>query len=263
MTPLVSGAVSSIDAAAARLASAARRLRRWWRRDHAWLGALVRLAHVTVRLDGRAFDTSDPLISDAMRTRLWRGTYERSERAVLQRWLDSQAPVVELGGGIGVVATLVNCRLSEPTRHVVVEANPGLLPILERQRQLNGARFSVEPAAIDYSGAATTTLNVSDGFIAGRVGSGGPGVPVVTTNLARLFERHQWTGVTLICDIEGLETDLVEQEGDIIERHCRTLVIEVHPEFRTDKARARMFEALQWRGFRPVESLRKVHVLTR
>ena len=109
-------------------------------------------------------------------------------------------------------------------------------------------------------GAATTTLNVSDGFIAGRVGSGGPGVPDVTTTLARLLERHQWTGVTLICDIEGLETDLVEHEGEIIERHCRTLVIEVHPEFRADEARARMFEALQWRGFRPVESLRKVHV---
>ena len=93
VTSLVSGVVSSIDAAAARLASAARRLRRWWRRDHVWLGAVVRLAHVTVRLDGLAFDTSHPLISDAMRTRLWRGTYERSERAVLQRWLDSEAPV--------------------------------------------------------------------------------------------------------------------------------------------------------------------------
>ena len=29
---------------------------------------------------------------------------------------------------------------------------------------------------------------------------------------------------------------LVEHEGEIIERHCRTLVIEVHPEFRTDEA---------------------------
>ena len=70
----------------------------------------------------------------------------------------------------------------------------------------------------------------------------------------------QRTGVTLICDIEGLETDPVEHAGEVIERHCRTLVIEVHPEFRADEARARMFEALQWRGFRPVESLRKVHV---
>ena len=148
----------------------------------------------------------------------------------------------------------MNCRLSEPTRHVVVEANPGLLPILERQRQLNGARFSVEHAAIDYSGAATTTLNVSDGFIAGRVGTGGPGGPVVTTTLARLFERHQWTGITPICDIEGLETDLVDHEGEIIEHHCKTVVIEVHPEFRTEEARARMFKAVQRRGFRPARA---------
>ncbi len=198
-----------------------------------------------------------------MRTRLWRGTYERSERALLQRWLDSQAPVVELGGGIGVVSTLVNCRLNNPTRHVVVEANPGLLPILDRQRQLNGASFTVEYAAIDYSGAATTTLNISDGFLAARVGSDGPGIQVVTTTLKRVFERHPWTGVTLICDIEGVETDLVEHEGEVIERHCRTLVIEVHPEFRTDEARARMVEALQRRGFRPVDRLRKVHVYSR
>jgi FkbM family methyltransferase len=255
--------VGRIDAASEGLASATRRLRRWWRRDHAWWGAAIRLARATVWLDGHLFDTSHPLISDAMRTRLWRGTYERSERALLQRWLDSNAPVVELGGGIGVVSTLVNCRLSNPARHVVVEANPGLLPILERQRQLNGASFNVEHAAIDYSGAATTTLNASDGFLAGRVRNGGPGIAVVTTTLGRVFERHPWTGVTLICDIEGLETDLVEHEGEILERHCRTLVIEVHPEFRTDEARARMFDALQRRGFSVVDNLRKVYVLVR
>jgi hypothetical protein len=103
-------------------------VRRWWLRDHEWLGAFVRLSGNCVRLDGCRFDVSHPEIADALRARLWRGRYERSARALLADWLDAGRPAIELGGGIGVVATLVNRRLRNPACHVVIEANPASYP---------------------------------------------------------------------------------------------------------------------------------------
>src|SRR5687768_9453953 len=124
-------------------------VRQWWYRDHPVLGLLVELAGNRVRIDGCRFDVSHPEISRAIRSRLVRGRYERAELHLLRRWLEPDSPVVELGGGIGVVATLVNRRLSDPARHVVVEANPSLIPVINRQRTANEAHFRVEHGAVD------------------------------------------------------------------------------------------------------------------
>ncbi|HSL23082.1 MAG TPA: FkbM family methyltransferase [Vicinamibacterales bacterium] len=235
-------------------------LRRWWHRDHPWMGWIVVATGNSVRLDGCRFDVSHPQITNALRARLWRGRYERSERALIETWLDRAAPVIELGGGIGVVATLVNRRLRNPHRHVVVEANPSLIPVLERQKALNGASFIVEHAAVDYSGGRTTKLVVDEEFISGRVGAtAGRAVEVPAVTLARLLRRYPWTGITLVCDIEGIETQLVEHEGELLAYRCTTLIIEVHPEFRSEAECEALFASLRARGFAHVGRVRKVH----
>jgi FkbM family methyltransferase len=238
--------------------------RRWWWRDHEWLGRFVALRGNLVRLEGCRFDVSHPLISNALRARLLRGRYERSERELLAAWLDPAAPVVELGGGIGVVATLVNRRLRHPARHVVVEANPALIPVLERQKALNRARFTIVHGAVAYGVSDTAALHVDMEFISGRIGAAQTAtVAVPALTLRQVLEPRPWTDVTLVCDIEGLETELVEYEGDILARSCRTLVIEVHPEFRSAEQRAELFARLGALGFAKVASVRKVHAFRR
>lgn len=239
-------------------------LRHWWHGDQPWMGRIVVLTGNSVRVDGCCFDVSHPQITNGLRSRLWRGRYERSERALIQEWLDPGAPVIELGGGIGVVATLVNRRLRDPRRHVVVEANPSLIPVLERQKALNGVSFIIEHAAVDYSGQRTTTLFVDEEFISGRVGSGaGGGVEVPAVTLARLLRRYPWTGITLICDIEGIEIELVGREGELLGQRCSTIIVEVHPEFRTESECDALFASLQARGFAHVGHVRKVHAFRR
>lgn len=261
---LAAGDLSRIaDAAAGRLRRVRGELRRWWLRDHAWIGAMVAAGGNIVRIDGCRFDVSHTSISHAMRSRLWRGRYEHSERAVLKAVLDPSRPVIELGGGLGVIAVLVNRRLRDPHRHVVVEANPSLIAVLERQKILNGAAFVIEHAALDYSGLRYAALPVDQEFIAARVGTSGRALRVPAISFRDLVERYPWRDATLVCDIEGLEVDLVFREGDLIARHCAMVVVEIHPEFRSPQECRSVYEGLHSRGFETVASLRKVHAFRR
>lgn len=248
-----------VRAAGARLVRGGRAVRRWWVRDRAWVGWMVAARGNVVGIDGCRFDVSHPAISHAMRSRLWRGRYERSERALLAAHLDPVHPVIELGGGLGVVATIVNRRLVEPTRHVVVEPNPSLIAVLERQKAMNGARYIVEHGAIDYSTAAFAALDDEHEFLARRVGTSGRSLPVPRLTFRTLVERYAWRDATLICDIEGLEVDLVRREGDLVARHCRNVIVEIHPEFRSRAECVSVVEGLERRGFELIARLRKVH----
>jgi FkbM family methyltransferase len=247
-------------AVALRLRAYWQQLRRRWYSDNELVGRLVELRGNWVRVDGCRFDVSHPQISRGLKSRLLRGRYERSERTLLNDWLDPASPVIELGGGIGIVATLVNRRLRNPSRHLVVEANPSLIPILNSRKIDNHAQFTAEHGALDHSGAPTVHLDVAGEFISGRVGTpSGNGVEVPAVTLEQLVARYPWTGVTLICDIEGAETELVEREGETLRRHCDTLIIEVHPEFRSSAQCAALFTRLDSLGFEKVASVRKAH----
>ena len=234
-------------------------VRRWLVRDRAWLGRFLAVSGNTVRIEGCRFSFAHPDVTDELRCRALLGRYERSEREVLARHLDGTRPVIELGGGLGVIACLTNRRLRDPAAHVVVEANPSLIPLIERHRFDNGCRFALVNAAIDYAGTSHVNLRVETDFISARVDDSG-GIPVQTITLGRLLDHFPFAACTLICDIEGLETALVEHESALLARRVATLIVETHPEFRTDGERAAMATRLTTAGFVEVDAVRKVRV---
>jgi FkbM family methyltransferase len=169
------------------------------------------------------------VISTAAKSRLLLGAYERGERAAIARVLDPGLPVIELGGCLGVVASLTNRRLLRPDGHVVVEAHPELLPLLRQNRDRNGAGFKIVHAAVAY-GRDTVEFCEGGNFLAGRLARGAGRrfmVPAVT--LKCLLERAHFDRCTLICDIEGAEIDLIQQDSAALERSVATLIIEWHP----------------------------------
>jgi FkbM family methyltransferase len=236
------------------------RLRRAWYADRPWIGRLVALSGNRVAVDGCRFTLAHPLVTDAMRARIVRGRYESAERELLNAYLDPDAPVIECGGGLGMIATLVNRRLKDPRKHLVVEGNPSLIPLLEQQKRLNGAAYTIVNGAIDYSGPPVISLSVDDDFISGRVGAAGTRsfeAPALT--LRTLVERQHWKAVTLICDIEGSETEVVEHESDVLARFFDMLFIEAHPRFRSVEQLETMFARLEQFGFVRIAAVRKVH----
>lgn len=202
----------------------------WWANYAPWYtGRLLQVARGAIRIDGRRFELpvqEKPFLAGLA----WLESYETQERYAVARFLPHDLPVVELGGSAGVVATLTNGLLDEPARHVVVEANPVMAAVLERNRQRHDSAFTVLNAAVAY-GAATVEFGVTDNFLASSLAPGADQhrVSVPAASLAGILAQAGFERCSLVCDIEGAEIDLVKNEGDLLTRVVDTLLLEVHP----------------------------------
>jgi FkbM family methyltransferase len=119
--------------------------------------------------------------------------------------------------------------LRNPQQHVVIEANPELLPLLEENRDRNGCRFTILHRAVAY-GSDEIAFHVNIDFWASNVNTSTDRfVKVPTISLQEVFEQFGFERCTLICDIEGGEIDLVQHEAEILKQRVATFVVEVHP----------------------------------
>src|SRR6267143_2806887 len=123
--------------------------------SHRLVGRLVELAGNQVTIEALHFSVDNPLITTRQKGLLDVGLHETGEIALACRYIVADLPVVELGGGIGVVSCIINRRLSRPTDHVVVDANADLIPTLEANRRLNGAGFRIRNVALAYGSVET------------------------------------------------------------------------------------------------------------
>lgn len=227
-----------------------------WLRLRVWSGERKR----EVRIDGCTINLSD-VRDRGTRIELITQAYELSERTAIRRYLRTDLPVVELGGSLGVVACVTNKRLRDPKAHVVVEANPLVIPHLQKNRQRNGCQFQVVNRAIAY-GAPTISFRPSTN-VAGTsiVRPGGEAaVTVDATDLARLVDEGGFEAFNLICDIEGVEYDLVCREGEVL-RKADSIIMETHARFIGEEKLRTMMSKLEELGFRRIETIGFVVVL--
>ncbi|MBZ0286788.1 MAG: FkbM family methyltransferase, partial [Anaerolineae bacterium] len=202
---------------------------RWWLSDNWLLGKLVELRGDRVRLDGCQFDLSSGNILTAQKAGFWVGNYEVKERIAVQQIPNLGLPIVELGGGIGVVSCVTSKHFANPANHVVVEANPNMIPVITRQRDLNGCRFTILPANLAYDGFEVP-FHVSSKFLASSAldlpDQETEVVRVPATTLGAILDRHGFDRIVLICDIEGAEVSLFDHESDLLGKRVQYLVLE-------------------------------------
>jgi FkbM family methyltransferase len=237
--------------------SAIVRRRLCWYRDLArvkfvrnrMLGRIIELTGNRVRLDGMLFSTDSPLIQPTEKSALFVGLHELDERTLLSRWLPVELPLVEFGGGLGVVSCAANRKLVTRENHIVVEANPEITLVLERNRDLNGCQFQVVNKALAY-GAETVEFNIQRNFLSSRIGSDpAKVVSVPTTSLKAVADAAGFDQMSVICDTEGAEASMVERELDTLRQRVRFLLVEIHPGFLGDAVASRLVETLQASGF--------------
>jgi len=218
----------------------------------------MHFARQYVHADGCRFDST--LLPPAVVREILRGKYEINERRALS-WIDPSLPLVECGAGLGIVACLANRRLKNPTHHVLVEANPALLPVLARHRALNGCQFEVLNCAVGYGRATTEFFVCRNPLASSRERPSPRRIEVPTVTLNELLKPYE--SATVICDIEGSEVELVAQET-LAWAKIRTLVLEVHEELVAAEAIRAALATLQTRDkFRLVAQLNDVVVLTK
>lgn len=209
-------------------------------------------------IDGGTFLTRAPFITIRVAGDMLRGHYEQAERRALDSVFDPTLPVIECGASIGVLACLINRRLANPDAHAVIEANPTLLPLLERHRVMNCARFRVVHGAVAY-GAPDVAFAVARDSLASRLGDDGRQVRVPAVTLASVARQQGFDRFGLVCDIEGAEMDILAHDEATLVGRAAWVLMESH---RAADGRDLAPEVVAWftsRGFRHVRTVDTVH----
>jgi FkbM family methyltransferase len=205
----------------------------WAGRQINWCyGKAIEFRGDSIEIDGCRFGLDSPAITTNSKSKFLFGQYERPERRAVANYLNPEVPVVEFGGSIGVVACLANKKLRNPERHVVVEANPSLVDLLKRNRERNQCRFFVVPKMVGYGESHLPFYANPDNFVIGTAvpsgASSGEAHQIQTVTLRAILDEHEFEQCTLICDIEGGESDLLRYESDVLKDRVSTLILEVH-----------------------------------
>jgi FkbM family methyltransferase len=159
------------------------------------------------------------------------GFYEAAELRAIKHQPPLDLPILEIGGGLGVISSHMIRKLRHG-RYRVVEANAKLISTLERNliyNNVNAVPFEILPGALDYSGQSRVTFETTDSHLESRVlhkpefGIGKNFVPAFT--LADLVK--DWNEFGLIADIEGAEVQFILGIDAALDR-CTWLCLELH-----------------------------------
>ena len=215
-----------------------------------------------VEMDGCTFVLRQ-ISNTTVKIQLIKKAYEGFERRAVRQYVRPDSPVVELGGCLGVVACITNRALRRGTSHVVVEANPRVIPLIEENRSLNRCNFELLNTALAY-GQTTVTFCPSFDMPSNslRERSGADLVTVKATSLGDIVSRRKINSFTLICDIEGHEYDLVQHEADVL-KHAEIIILETHARMIGEAKNAELLAKLKEIGFEKIDEEATVVVLKR
>jgi len=201
--------------------------------SNAVTGALIAsVFRYRIPFRGLIIDTSSPRVRAKTSSDLFLGIYERAEINHVERYLDQDIDVVELGGSIGVNSTVIRRKMGSSRKLVVVEADHVLAQQIEKNLRLNCMNMEqvvIESRAIDYSGRTSVPFVRQSSNLSGRIDSGQPGsstIEVPTTTLSSIIRRHRIAEFSLVSDIEGMEIPLFYEDHEAL-LNCRQVLIEI------------------------------------
>jgi FkbM family methyltransferase len=177
--------------------------------------------------------------------------YEVEERKMVPRILEPSDRVLEIGGGVGLMAMLC-ARIVGDENVVVYEANPEIRARALENVRHNGRSIAIEHAAVvssDFSGDEVTFF-VSENFwsssLLDKGGRAGKQVAISAPalRLAALIEKHRPT--LIIADVEGAEYDIF-RHADL--REVQKLCIEFHTRYIGSSKVSELIRALLDQGF--------------
>lgn len=181
------------------------------------------------------------------------GGYESEEFEIIDEHLPQDEDVIELGGGIGYISTLINSKISEDNDQIVLEANSNLIEILQNHKEINKADFKILNKAYNPTKDSLEFL-IKDSFLSSTAqyeDEEGETVEVDALSLRDLSERFSIESFSLVTDIEGAEYEMLEEEFDLISEKCEFVLIEFH-NTEKEKNYNELIEKLKENGFKEV-----------
>lgn len=197
--------------------------------------------------------------------RMNNNAYETEESELLNLIPDNiDLKVLELGGCLGVVSVLVNKKLKDPSKHVVVEANPKLIKYLEYNKNVNNCFFTINNSLISTN--SDGTFYSYDKLVAGsahrldnRETNKTPHtVPVHTLDALQLNVGYNFD--FLVIDIEGGELEFFKS-FDL--SGFKYILLETHENLMYPGFNSEVFNELNAYGFKLVKSIGNCLLLTK
>ncbi len=184
--------------------------------------------HITTH--GIKFPKHTGIIKRNLRKSLREGTYEENEAKTVLKVVRDDDRVLELGGGIGFMSTHIARNRNIDHVHVF-EANPFLIPYIQKVHDMNGITNATVHNAILGDTAGTIPFYVRRNLLASSL-DWRDGFQVALTEQIEIRDTNQVIKDiqpnVLVCDIEGAETQLLPKM-DL--SGFRAAIVEVHPQW--------------------------------
>ncbi|MBT8154066.1 FkbM family methyltransferase [Epibacterium ulvae] len=190
-------------------------------------------------------DTS--VLPQRIRTLLRTEAYEAKEATAIEKLVRKGDVVMELGGGIGFMSTLVATKTRAKSVHAF-EANPQLIPYIKQVHAINKAKKAEVTHAVLGAQAGEATFYVRPNFLASSLAPMEDDTDVTAVTVPALDVNAVIADLkpsVLICDIEGAEVDLLPQM-DLT--GLRAVVIETHPQWIGKEGIRKVFRCLDDAG---------------
>ena len=151
---------------------------------------------------------------------------EEDEVLAIDKYLNKDAKVLELGGCLGFVSCYLNRKLSNRKNHVVLEANPYLIPYLKKNKESNQCEFNIENKIISVKDKNTFYIGESIHSSSTKKRTNEKR-DVDGIRIEELETKYKLKFDTLIMDIEGAEYDLFK-DTDFSKLNISTVIFEMH-----------------------------------
>lgn len=217
-----------------------------------------------IRCRGLRFPDRPEILAPRLRRALRRNNYERTEADAARSQVTADDVVLELGGGIGFMSSVMarNCKAS----HVhVFEPNPDAVAYMRDVHALNGITNATVNNAIVGPKKGKATFYQRENLLTSSL-EANPAkldVPVVAEHEIEVLNINTvWKDLkptVLVCDIEGAEADLFDKATL---SGIRLAIIEVHPQWIGETGVRAVFDAMHRNGltYFPKASVAKVLV---
>ncbi len=183
-----------------------------------------------IRSRGMKFPKNPDVLKGRIRRQLRLNEYETKETEAAMRTVRPGDRVIELGGGIGYMSTLVATKRQVASVHVF-EANPNLIPYIHQVHAANGVTNATVTNAILGSRKGKVDFYVREPMLGSsmEVLEGEVDPPATKVDVLNAKKTFKDIGANvLICDIEGAEADLIPQ---LDLTGLRAAIIETHPQW--------------------------------
>ncbi len=198
---------------------------------------------------GMKFPKNPDILRPRIRALLRKDDYERKEAEAIRRMAQDGDRVLEIGGGIGYMSTLVATKKAVQEVQTF-EANPRLIDYIRQVHAANGVtNATVTNALLADGDGPPVDFHIRKNFLASSMDRDSEPETIIATEQVPQKNIHEVLGTlrpeVLICDIEGAEAHLLpacDFSG------LRVAVVELHPQWIGQKGVQAVFDTFHRAG---------------